>query len=60
MMVVNVPGRGGTVFSPIVTQLESQVAQLDAMGAHVAAAHVDAAIQQLRFDGIQAVEKART
>jgi hypothetical protein len=30
--------------------LEQQLDALDAMGAHIAAAHLDAAIQQLRLD----------
>lgn len=47
------------VFTPIVTALETQVAQLDALGAHVAAAHLDAAIHQLRFDGLLAQQTNR-
>lgn len=50
---------GVTVFTPIVSKLESQVAELDAMGAHVAAAHLDAAIHQLRLDGMAAKLNAR-
>jgi hypothetical protein len=34
----------------IVTALEHHLAALDSFGAHIAAAHVDAAIQQLRAD----------
>jgi hypothetical protein len=34
----------------ILAALEQQLAALDALGAHIAAAHVDAAIQQLRRD----------
>ncbi len=34
----------------ILAALEAQLAALDRMGAHIAAAHVDAAIQQLRRD----------
>jgi hypothetical protein len=35
----------------ILKALEQQLIALDAIGAHIAAAHVDAAIQQLRADG---------
>lgn len=34
----------------IMAALEQQLAALDCAGAHIAAAHVDAAIQQLRLD----------
>jgi hypothetical protein len=34
----------------ILAALEQQLAALDALGSHIAAAHVDAAIQQLRTD----------
>lgn len=34
----------------ILAALEQQLAALDQIGAHIAAAHVDAAIQQLRLD----------
>jgi hypothetical protein len=34
----------------ILAALELQLAALDTFGAHIAAAHVDAAIQQLRRD----------
>lgn len=34
----------------ILAALELQLAALDKIGAHIAAAHVDAAIQQLRLD----------
>ncbi|RNJ62933.1 MAG: hypothetical protein EDM03_00330 [Porphyrobacter sp. IPPAS B-1204] len=34
----------------VLTALEQQLAALDSLGAHIAAAHVDAAIQQLRAD----------
>jgi hypothetical protein len=34
----------------IVASLEHQLAALDAIGARIAAAHLDAAIQQLRLD----------
>lgn len=37
----------------ILSQLEAQLAALDLIGAHIAAAHVDAAIQQLRRDQIE-------
>ncbi len=37
----------------ILTALERQLAALDALGAHIAAAHVDAAIQQLRNDQVR-------
>lgn len=35
---------------PILAALETQLFALDTLGAHIAAAHVDAAIQQLRRD----------
>ena len=47
------PDETGDAFAHIVAALESQIDQLDAIGAHIAAAHVDAAIQQLRFDGLR-------
>ncbi|MFY8047971.1 MAG: hypothetical protein ACOVNS_04050 [Erythrobacter sp.] len=34
----------------IIATLEQQLAALDAIGAHIGAAHLDAAIQQLRLD----------
>lgn len=34
----------------IIAALEAQLTALDAMGARIAAAHLDAAIQQLRLD----------
>jgi hypothetical protein len=34
----------------IIATLELQLAALDALGAHIGAAHLDAAIQQLRLD----------
>ncbi|WP_324075627.1 MAG: hypothetical protein RSE14_02260 [Erythrobacter sp.] len=34
----------------IITSLEAQLCALDTMGAHIGAAHLDAAIQQLRLD----------
>lgn len=34
----------------IVAVLKQQLAALDKIGAHIAAAHLDAAIQQLRLD----------
>jgi len=37
-------------FTPIMSALEEQLDQLDAMGAHIAAAHLDAAISQLQLD----------
>lgn len=37
-------------FTPIMSALEEQLNQLDAMGAHIAAAHLDAAISQLHLD----------
>ncbi|MEL6529174.1 MAG: hypothetical protein AAGK01_06345 [Pseudomonadota bacterium] len=36
--------------APILTVLEQQLASLDRIGATIAAAHLDAAIQQLRID----------
>jgi hypothetical protein len=42
------PGHKGA--QAILAALEQQLAALDAIGAHIAAAHVDAAIQQLRAD----------
>jgi hypothetical protein len=42
------PGDKGA--QSILAALEDQLAALDAIGAHIAAAHVDAAIQQLRAD----------
>lgn len=58
--MAHVSQAGASVFTPILNTLESQVAQLDAMGAHVAAAHLDAAIHQLRFDGLVAQQNARS
>lgn len=46
------------VYARILTTLETQLASLDDAGAHKAAAHLDAAIQQLRRD--QAVLKTTT
>lgn len=37
-------------FKPIMSALEDQLSQLDAMGAHIAAAYLDAAICQLQVD----------
>ena len=37
-------------YLPIMSALEEQLNQLDAMGAHIAAAHLDAAISQLQLD----------
>ncbi len=37
----------------ILAALEEQLAALDAIGAHIAAAHLDAAIHQLRLDQAQ-------
>jgi riboflavin synthase alpha subunit len=34
----------------VLAALEQQLAALDRLGAHIAAAHVDAAIQQMRRD----------
>jgi hypothetical protein len=34
----------------IIATLEQQLTALDRIGAHIAAAHLDAAIQQLRLD----------
>ena len=41
------PGAPGV--GPILAALEDQLAALDRIGAHIAAAHLDAAIQQLRL-----------
>lgn len=38
----------------ILSALEEQLAALDRIGAHIAAAHLDAAIQQLRIDQARA------
>jgi hypothetical protein len=46
------PGKPG--MPEIIAALEQQLAALDRIGAHIAAAHLDAAIQQLRL------EQART
>jgi hypothetical protein len=40
----------GTDAHHIIAVLEQQLAALDKRGAHIAAAHLDAAIQQLRLD----------
>jgi hypothetical protein len=37
----------------ILAALEQQLAALDRIGAHIAAAHLDAAIQQLRRDQVR-------
>ncbi len=39
----------GSTIGSIITVLELQLKQLDALGAHIAAAHLDAAIQHLRI-----------
>jgi hypothetical protein len=44
------PGDHGV--GTILAALEEQLAALDRIGAHIAAAHLDAAIQQLRLSGI--------
>lgn len=44
----NHPGEPGAL--SILAALEQQLAALDNLGAHIAAAHVDAAVQQLRAD----------
>lgn len=41
---------GNTGVQDILIVLEAQLAALDRMGAHIAGAHLDAAIQQLRID----------
>lgn len=46
-------GSQGDAFAPIVEALETQIMQLDALGAHIAAAHLDAAIHQLRFEDLR-------
>jgi len=38
----------------ILAALEEQLSALDGMGARIAAAHLDAAIQQLRMDQVRA------
>jgi len=40
----------GSGVQSIIAALEQQLAALDRIGAHIAAAHCDAAIQQLRLD----------
>jgi len=40
-------------FAPIVATLENHVAELDQLGAHIAAAYLDAAIHRLRFEDVQ-------
>jgi hypothetical protein len=47
-LTANPPGDPGA--RSILAALEQQLAALDIIGAHIAAAHVDAAIQQLRVD----------
>lgn len=37
-------------YTPIMSALEEQLNKLDALGAHIAAAHLDAAISQLHVD----------
>ena len=39
----------GRYIAPIVTILETQMSQLDKMGAHIPAAYIDAAIQHLKI-----------
>jgi hypothetical protein len=41
---------GGTGVLAVISVLETQLATLDGLGSHIAAAHLDAAIQQLRLD----------
>jgi len=40
-------------FAPILATLESQASRLDELGAHIAAAYLDAAIHRLRFEDIR-------
>ncbi|MEM8725360.1 MAG: hypothetical protein AAGE86_07550 [Pseudomonadota bacterium] len=47
---------GATQIAPILAVLEGQLAQLDRLGAGIAAAHLDAAIQQLRIDQTQGLK----
>ncbi|WP_298466326.1 hypothetical protein [uncultured Erythrobacter sp.] len=44
---------GATEIAPILAILEEQLGELDRLGAGIAAAHLDAAIQQLRLDQAQ-------
>jgi hypothetical protein len=39
-----------SVLPAIIVSLEDQLAALDAIGAHIGAAHVDAAIEHLRLE----------
>ncbi|WFL76987.1 hypothetical protein P7228_13460 [Altererythrobacter arenosus] len=45
-------GEGGAIVAPIIAALESHLAQLDELGAHIAAAYLDAAIQHLRVTDV--------
>ncbi|GAB4484461.1 MAG: hypothetical protein OHK0018_16200 [Erythrobacter tepidarius] len=46
------PDRSG--LPRVIATLENQLAELDRMNLHIGAAHVDAAIQQLRLDQARA------
>jgi len=46
------PDRSG--LPRVIAELEHQLAELDRMNLHIGAAHVDAAIQQLRLDQARA------
>jgi hypothetical protein len=41
----------------VIATLEQQLAALDALGVHIGAAHLDAAIQQLRLDQARAATR---
>lgn len=47
--MIDHPTENGSCIAPIVTILETQMTQLDNMGAHIPAAYIDAAIQHLKI-----------
>lgn len=51
---------GNCGVTPVLSVLEQQLVRLDQMGASLAAAHLDAAIQQLRLDQANGLHSAET
>jgi hypothetical protein len=46
----------GDHFASILAELETQLGRIDTLGAHIAGAHLDAAIGQLRLDRAKCIE----
>jgi hypothetical protein len=49
----------GCDYAPVLSALEEQLTAVDRLGSGIAAAHLDAAIQQLRLDRIRTPSPAR-